>query len=447
MHKDYSKNPVVSDGTRWSSNGSVAYGSYGANFSGAGGSLISIPAITSVNPSNYEVTSTLAINSGGGTYIHFFRASGGTVQAGSGTYFSVEIVIPSGFTSPGPATVNFNQCVSGTVTTLHSSTITASNGMTLRTAVIDTNLALYTSNVYAGGATVPLTTGNPGIGGYGIPAGSGFQGIKLGPQDTVAPRRTVSLTSISTSVFPTSVSLKWQGVVDDPNGIGLALYLIRRNGVSFGQSLTAEFTDPTAAPSTTYTYWIRGMDFHRNFAPWTMITVTTPAAGAVDPRRTGVYTTGSYWGGGGEQIDTLSGNLSFSLPLLSAQGRTGWSVPVGLVYNSQNWRQDAGTNWMLGSDVGYGVGWQMMIGSITPYEKATFFAIDHYVYTDSTGAQYPLTVNTGGVWSGTNGVYVWFDSNTDELHFRDGSFWAMGCTSGGTEADAGTMYPTTLPKM
>jgi hypothetical protein len=26
------------------------------------------------------------------------------------------------------------------------------------------------------------------------------------------------------------------------------------------------------------------------------------------------------------------------------------------------------------------------------------------------------------------------------LHFKDGTFWTMGCTSGGTEADAGTMY-------
>ena len=68
-------------------------------------------------------------------------------------------------------------------------------------------------------------------------------------------------------MFPTSVSLKWQGAVDDPNGIGLALYLIRRkSGGSCGQSLIPCLTDPTAAPSTTYTYRIRGMDPQRNFA-------------------------------------------------------------------------------------------------------------------------------------------------------------------------------------
>ncbi|MCI0718723.1 MAG: hypothetical protein L0338_07070, partial [Acidobacteria bacterium] len=56
------------------------------------------------------------------------------------------------------------------------------------------------------------------------------------------------------------------------------------------------------------------------------LTLTTPPAGAVDPRRTGVRPTGSYWGAEGEQIDLLSGNLNFTLPLLRAQGRGGWGV-------------------------------------------------------------------------------------------------------------------------
>ena len=61
---------------------------------------------------------------------------------------------------------------------------------------------------------------------------------------------------------------------------------------------------------------------------------TTP-----DGRRVGVRTTGAYWGATGENIDVRSGNLNFSLPLLSAQARTGWTVGFNLNYNSQNWRQ------------------------------------------------------------------------------------------------------------
>ncbi len=448
---DYTKNPVVSDTTRWSSNGSPSYGSYGANFSGSGGgSLISTPAISGSNSSDYEVTSTLALNSGGGTYIHFFRTSGGTVESGSGSYFSAEIVVPSSFTSPNAVTLNIKQCVNGTVTLLGSTLISAANGMTFRTIIFGSYLWVFTSispstsnfPVWIGYIGTP-TTGKPGIGGYGMPSGSGFSAIWLGHHDVVAPNEVVG-TSVLSSVFPNSVSLKWQGVLDDTNGIGFYEYYIIKNGGLFGMTLPAEFTDSTVQPSTTYTYTIEAIDFHGNLNAGTTVTVTTPPAGAIDPRRTGIYTTGSYWGGGGEQIDTLSGNLNFSLPLLTAQQRTGTTVPVGLVYNSQNWRQDNSVNWKLGNDVGFGFGWQMLIGSITPYESPYYGGIDHYVYTDSTGAQYSLTVNNGGVWSGTNGAYVWFDSNRDVLHFRDGSFWVMGCTSGGAEADAGTMYPTTI---
>jgi hypothetical protein len=126
------------------------------------------------------------------------------------------------------------------------------------------------------------------------------------------------------------------------------------------------------------------------------------------------------------------------------RGRNGWSVPVGLTYNSQNWRQDSGVNWQLGYDVGYGFGWKMLIGSITPYYVNFWSGVDHYVYTDGTGAEYQLNVNNGNVWSSTQGNYVWFDATANVLHFKDGTFWVFGRASGGLEADAGTLYPTTI---
>ena len=116
----------------------------------------------------------------------------------------------------------------------------------------------------------------------------------------------------------------------------------------------------------------------------------------------------------------------FSLPLLTAQGRAGWKVPVGLSYNSQNWRNDNGLNWQLGGDVGFGYGWIAQIGSITPYYANWLNGPDHFVYSDATGAQYVLNQNAGGVWSSTQSAYVWYDSNAQILHFRDGSFWVMG---------------------
>lgn len=53
----------------------------------------------------------------------------------------------------------------------------------------------------------------------------------------------------------------------------------------------------------------------------------------------------------------------------AAMGRPGWQVPINLVYNSPNWRQDGGTNWELVEDIGYGYEWKILIASLTPYYK------------------------------------------------------------------------------
>jgi len=62
--------------------------------------------------------------------------------------------------------------------------------------------------------------------------------------------------------------------------------------------------------------------------------VTTPASGSIDALETGVRPLGSYWGGSGEQIDMRSGNLNYSIPLLKAMSRGGWSLGFNLTYNS-----------------------------------------------------------------------------------------------------------------
>ena len=390
------------------------------------------------------MNTTLALNSGGGTYIHFFRTNSGAVQSGSGTYISAELVIPSGFSSPGAATLNIKgkQSVNGSVFQFGSTSVTASNGMTMRTVIWGQKLWIFINNVQVWtGSNFPTLTGNPGIGGYNMPSGSGFSSVNLGHHDTVAPSQ-IAATTVASSVFPTSASLQWQGVLDDSNGVGLYQYYIARNGTAIGTSPQAEFADATVAASTTYTYTIQAADYHGNLSTATTVTVNTPPAGAIDPRRLGISSTGSYWGGGGEQIDTLSGNLNFSVPLVTPRGRPGWTVPLNLSYNSQNWRQDNGVNWDLGVDVGYGFGWKAQIGSITPYYSGYSGGVDHYIYTDGSGTQYRLDQNSGNVWSSLQGIYVWFDANAGRLHFKDGTFWTMGSTSGGTEFDAGTMYPT-----
>lgn len=62
--------------------------------------------------------------------------------------------------------------------------------------------------------------------------------------------------------------------------------------------------------------------------------------------------------------------------------------------------------------------------------------------TDASGAEYSLSVNTGGVWTSAEGTYLSYDSNANRIYNNDGSYWVMGCTSAATEQDAGVMYPT-----
>jgi hypothetical protein len=122
----------------------------------------------------------------------------------------------------------------------------------------------------------------------------------------------------------------------------------------------------------------------------------------------------------------------------------GWGVSLKLNYDSQMWRKDAGGTWNSGRDVGYGLGWRLLAGSITPYYTGTW-SIDHYVFTDSTGAEYRLdqnnTSNGQNLWSSQEGTRVIFDANANALRFPDGSFWNMTVQSGGAEQDAGTLYP------
>ena len=149
------------------------------------------------------------------------------------------------------------------------------------------------------------------------------------------------------------MELQWPAAADDTAGSGVAGYQISRGGVSVGtaaaaQSGITEFTDETVTPVQGTAYTITAYDRHGNVGA--AATATVPAV-AADGRRTGVRPTGSYWGAAGEQIDLLSGNLNFALPLLKPQSRGGWSTTFMLSYNSQLWRQDAGGTWKVGHDV------------------------------------------------------------------------------------------------
>src|ERR1051326_5440879 len=73
-----------------------------------------------------------------------------------------------------------------------------------------------------------------------------------------------------------------------------------------------------------------------------------------------------------------------------------------------------------------------------------YFTIDHYLFIDSTGAEYRLDVNNGGVWTSRESIYPELDTTSGILYFPDGTKWAFACTSGGTEQDSGVGNPTVI---
>jgi hypothetical protein len=274
--------------------------------------------------------------------------------------------------------------------------------------------------------------------------------IDIGSAESVPPNA-LSSGSITKSISTNYVNLAWPAATDDANGLGVLDYQVYRNGLLLGSTTGLTFSDTTVTPGTNYSYQLVVRDFFFNTASTTFSVMTTPIgtlppypSSTPDGRRVGVRTTGAYWGASGEKIDVRSGNLNFSMPLLSVKSRAGLSVGFSLSYNSQNWRYDSSTNWKFDGDVGFGFGWRLQAGSLMPVWNAGLTAVNYYFFIDSTGAEYKLDQSTGNVWSSKESIYVWFDANTSTLYFRDGSSWYFGCVSAGGQADQGVMYPTSI---
>lgn len=316
-----------------------------------------------------------------------------------------------------------------------------------------------TQGVYANGglvlsfATPSIPTGGPyyGIVSCTTGSGSGIANVSLGP--TGGYPQAIQASQIGVSAYSNAVDLQWPAAVESDSQVPILEYLIYRNGTLIGTTSSLSYSDTTVSSYTNYSYTLTAEDVFFNTAS-TNFNVSTPPVGppevktqppypssTPDGRRVGVRPTGAYWGASGENIDVLTGNLSFSQPLLKAQSR-GWGVPFNLVYNSQNWRKDSGGTWEFNADVGVGYGWRVNAGAIEPVYTGT--TVSYYIYIDATGAEYRLSQQNGVIWTSPESAYVWWDSYGDILHFRDGSFWNFQCVSASNQPDAGFMYPTLM---
>jgi len=443
----YTDNFATIDPAKWRQNGDGGvFGNDGfRSLDANGASLISL-----VTPPDgtgqYEARTTLG-TSYLGTAVVYLGASLDALSgpAPSGQYYAVELTDLVASQPFWNCTGNLKvmKRVNGVVTWLASTPVTVGGNYSCGAEVRGVRGAGGVILVYLGGLLRLQLTDSEiqgGLPGVGVRGGN-ITWAGLYPPDRTAPSP-VSASSIASWPFPNSIDLQWEGA-SDPGGYGILRYDVYRNGVLKGSFPCCELTDAAVSPSTTYTYTFYAVDYFLNVSTGASVSVTTPAASVTDPRRTGVRPAGSYWGGAGERIDMRSGNLNFTLPLANPQGRGGWGVSFALSYNSQLWRKDAAATWKLGRDVGYGFGWRLMAGSITPYWSDPY-TIHHYIFTDSTGAEYRLDVNAGGIWTTREGLYVEYDAAAKKLFFPDGSFWYMGAVSSGVEQDAGSRYPTLM---
>ncbi len=434
--------------TYWTENNPsvLTAGSIGLTSSDTNGGSLIYKLAAPDGSSNYEVKTILTLKNTGGTYVTYLRATSNAMSGPTdlaGTSYAFEVQNPTFNGSACTATLVAKRIVSAALTSLGSTTIPCHDGVAIRViyTAISNLIAVYVDNIlYFMIQDSTIRSGQPGIGVRGAPGTNSIKEVQLFGIYAGSP--TMPQTDeIGVSGFANRVDMQWPGA-SEPNGPGVAYYAVWRNGVELTSLYDEAFSDDTVAPSSNYPYTIIAYDFDLNYSTDTF-TVVTPPTGAIDPREVGVRPTGSYWGGGGEQIDMRSGNLNYTTPILRAMGRGGWGVGFNLTYNSQNWRQDPGGTWQLGEDVGYGYGWKLLAGSLLPIIGPNGLVFE-YLFTDATGAQYNLSQNTGGVWTSLESVYVTYDSNTVNLHFNDGSFWSMYCTSAGTEWDAGTLYPTVM---
>ena len=473
--------------SNWSTTGSVgasSLGLTGSGFGSSGGSLISRIPIPD-GTSEAEVRATLKLGSSGGSYTTYLQASADAATSGngSGSFLAFEMQNPQ-FDADGGCTANFVvlQSTRGVVSLLSSFVGACRDGMVLRMAVHGSAVLVWPDqDAPMEFVSVTPGAGQPGIGTHGAPSGNAISQVQLGIIQRAAPAAVDSHT-LAVSAFPRHVDLQWKPATAASTSIGFAGYWIYRDGLYFRRTKATTFFDETVSPGEQHTYAVYSVDQHYNFSSAASVTVTVPpfatltgtppplpggvhlpsAAprtagmkrelepltappppnGAFDPRRVGVMALGSYWGTAGEQIDTLSRNLNFSVPLAKPISAGGWSAPFGLSYNSQMWRRDSAATWLIGQDVGYGLGWKVQAGAVVPIWSNS--QIVYYLYVDSTGAEYRLDhVTNGYLWTSTMGTYVTFDATACQLHFTDGSFWTLGSVSVDLQ-DNGTLYPTIM---
>ena len=172
--------------------------------------------------------------------------------------------------------VAFKDPVSGRVTIVGQNNNSTAQTMNVSLSGIGTapnKLSYYqtnsTSNM-AQGADVPVTGGTASI---TVPANTVFTLTGNATTDTSAP--TVPANLVASAASSSQVNLTWSASTDN---VGVAGYVVKRNGVIIAQPATTSYSSTGLGANTTYLYTVAAKDTSGNVSAYsTAVNVTTPA--------------------------------------------------------------------------------------------------------------------------------------------------------------------------
>jgi len=246
--------------------------------SASGAALISRVAVPDAT-SDYEVRAFLNLKQSGGVYTIYLHASPDALAgADSGSYYAVELQNPTFTEQACTATLAISKRSSDSVTSLLSRDVACQQGMELRAVAAENgrigvwvdhrNLAIVEDSEVAGG--------QPGLGVRNAPASNALTAVQLGTLDRLAPGP-LQPSDVKVATSANSVELSWPRITDDPNGTGIGVYEVSRDGkvIAHVSRVNPTFTDKEVAPGGEYTYEISAYDMHLNRTS-TFVTVAMP---------------------------------------------------------------------------------------------------------------------------------------------------------------------------
>ena len=266
----------------WLVSGDANVTADGLTSASSGGAALISRVATPDGSSQYEVRALLDLKESGGVYTIYLHASLDAIAgpAASGSYYALELTNPT-FTDKGcTATVVVSKRSSGRVTELHRTPVTCHEGMVLRgVAGADGNIGLWVDHWnLVKLQDFEIEGGQPGVGVREAPADNTLTEADLGQLDRIAPGP-IEPADVQVSAFADRVELQWPRLTDDPDGTGVGMYTVARDGNEIAQVSRANpsFVDKNVTAGGVYTYEISAYDIHLNRTS-TFVTAAVPAA-------------------------------------------------------------------------------------------------------------------------------------------------------------------------